>query len=158
NEGTDPHNRLYVADLGDPMRPNIAAPVKALFDKPDASYNAIGNVGTTIYMQTDKGAPKQRIVSFDVSRPAEASWRVVVPEAKNPIDAVAFLSGRVAVNYLEDVKSTVRMFGLDGKPLGTLSFPSIGTLAGLSARADSPELFYGFTSPLYPVTIFRYDA
>ena len=28
----------------------------------------------------------------------------------------------------------------------------------MSARTDSPELFYGFTSPLYPVTIFRYDA
>ena len=28
----------------------------------------------------------------------------------------------------------------------------------MAARADSPELFYRFTSPLYPSTAFRYDA
>ena len=26
--GTDPHNRLYVLDLGDPVKPNVGAPVK----------------------------------------------------------------------------------------------------------------------------------
>jgi prolyl oligopeptidase len=158
NEGTDPHNRLYVADMGDATHPNVKAAVKPLFDKPDATYAALGNVGSTIYLQTDKRAPKQRIVAFDVTRPQESSWRVVVPEAATPIDAAAMLKGRIAVNYLEDVKSTVRVFALDGKPAGTLDFPGIGALAGLNARADSPELFYGFTSPLYPVTIFRYDA
>lgn len=157
NEGTDPHNRLYVADLGDAMHPNIAAPVKALFDKPDASYSPIGNVGSTIYMQTDMKAPRQKIVSFDVSRPQESAWTTIVPQAANPIDAVTMLKGRIAVNYLEDVKSTVRMFGLDGKPAGVLAFPGIGSLAGMSARSDSPEMFYGFTSPTYPVTIYRYD-
>jgi prolyl oligopeptidase len=158
NIGTDPHNRLYIADLGDAMHPNIGAPIKALFDTPDASYVPIGNVGTTLYMLTDKKAPKQRIVSFDISRPQEASWKTIVAEAPNAIDNVAMAKDRIAVNYLEDVKSTVRTFDLTGKPAGVLAFPGIGALAGLSARNDSPELFYGFTSPLYPVTIFRYDA
>ena len=155
--GTDPHNRLYVLDLGDPLHPNVSAPVKTLFDSGDAAYSPIGNVGTTIYMSTDKSAPRYRIVAFDVARPSEKDWRVVVPESKNVIDQTAVLKDRIAVNYLEDVKSNVRLFGLDGKPLGTLQLPGIGTLAGMSARTDSPELFYRFTSPLYPSTAFRYD-
>jgi prolyl oligopeptidase len=156
--GTDPHNRLYVADLGDPTHPNVAAPVKALFDTPDAAYAPIGNTGSTIYMSTDNGAPKYRIVAFDVAHPEKARWSTVVPEAKNVIDQTAFFKGHIAVNYLEDVKSNVHVFTLDGKPAGTVALPGVGTVGGLSGRADSPDLFYTFTSPLYPSTPFRFDA
>ncbi len=156
--GTDPHNRLYFADLGDPMHPNVTAPVKPLFDTPDAAYTPLGNVGTTIYMSTDNGAPKYQIVAFDVAHPDKAHWRTVVPETKNVIDATAFFQGHIAVNYLEDVKSNVHLFTLDGKPAGTVALPGVGTVGGLSSRADSPELFYGFTSPLYPSTPFSFNV
>jgi prolyl oligopeptidase len=156
--GTDPHNRLYVLDVGDPLHPNVAAPVKTLFDAGDAAYSPIGNVGSTIYMSTDNGAPKYRLVAFDVAHPEQKSWRVVVPEARSVIDQTALLKDRLAVNYLEDVKASVRLFSLDGKPAGTLALPGIGSLAGMNARADTPELFYRFTSPLYPSTAFRFDA
>jgi prolyl oligopeptidase len=156
--GTDSHNRLYVADLGDPMHPNIGAKVQTLFDNADASHVPIGNVGSTIYLQTDKDAPKGRIVAFDVARPAVADWHVIIPESKNPIDAVAMLKDRIAVNYLADVKSSVHLFTLDGKPAGTIALPAVGTLAGMSARNDSRELYYRFTSPLYPSTAFSYDV
>ncbi len=155
--GTDPHNRLYVLDVGDPLHPNVATPVKALFDTGDAAYSPIGNVGSTIYMSTDKGAPKYRVVAFDIAHPEDKSWRVIVPEAKSVIDRTALLKDRIAVNYLEDVKASVRLFSLDGKPAGTLALPGVGSLVGMTARADTPELFYRFTSPLYPSTAFRYD-
>ena len=156
--GTDPHNRLYVLDVGDPLHPNVAAPVKTLFDAGDAAYSPIGNVGSTIYMSTDNGAPKYRVVAFDVAHPEQKSWRVVIPEARSVIDQTALLKDRLAVNYLEDVKASVRLFSLDGKPAGTLALPGIGSLSGMSARSDTPELFYRFTSPLYPSTAFRFDA
>ena len=155
--GTDPHNRLYVIDMGDPKHPNVAAPVKTLFGEADAAYTPIGNVGPTIYLSTDKGAPKYRIVAFDLAHPEQKAWRVVVPESKNVIDQTAMLAGRIAVNYLEDVKSSLRVFALDGKSLGAITLPGVGTLAGMSARVDTPELFYRFTSPLYPSTVLRFD-
>jgi prolyl oligopeptidase len=155
--GTDPHNRLYLLDVGDPLHPNVAAPVKPLFDKPDAAYTPIGNVGSTIYMSTDNAAPRYRIVAFDAAKPDVKNWRVVVPESKNVIDQTAMLKDRIAVNYLEDVKANVRMFAFDGKSLGARPLPGIGSLAGMSARTDSPDLFYRFTSPLYPSTAFRFD-
>jgi prolyl oligopeptidase len=80
-----------------------------------------------------------------------------VPEGPNPIDDVAMYQGGIAVAYLEDVKGKVRLFGLDGKLLGEIRLPGVGTVGGLVARADTPELFYAFTSPLYPTTVFRYD-
>jgi prolyl oligopeptidase len=155
SRGTEPQNRLYVADLGDPMHPKVDAPITPVFEKGDAAYSPIGNVGTTVYLQTDRDAPKGKIVAFDLSAPEQ--WRTVVPEGKNAIDQVAMFQGGIAVGYLEDVKANVQLFGLDGTSKGTLQLPGIGTLAGMSTREDTPDLFYGFTSPLYPTTVFHYD-
>jgi prolyl oligopeptidase len=155
NRGTESQNRLYIADLGDPKQPKIDAPIKPLFDKGDASYSPIGNVGSTIYLLTDRDAPRSKVVAFDLASPED--WRIVVPERADAIDQIAMYKGGIAVNYLEDVKAHVRLFALDGKAIGDLTLPGIGSLQGLSTREDTPEIFYGFTSPLYPTTAFRYD-
>ena len=155
SRGTEPQNRLYVADLGDPKQPKIDAPIRPLFDKGDARYSPIGNVGSTIYLETDRDAERSKVVAFDIASPD--SWRTVVPEQMNAIDQIAMYKGGIAINYLEDVKAHVRLYDLDGKAIGDLPLPGIGSLQGLSTRQDAPEIFYGFTSPLYPSTIFRYD-
>jgi prolyl oligopeptidase len=36
--------------------------------------------------------------------------------------------------------------------------PGLGSASGLIGRFDRPEIFYSFTSPLYPATTFMYDA
>jgi prolyl oligopeptidase len=155
SRGTETQNRLYFADLGDPMHPKVDAPITPVFEKGDAAYYPIGNVGTTVYLQTDRDAPKGKIVAFDLATPEQ--WRTVVPEGKNAIDQVTVFKGGIAVAYLEDVKANVQLFGLDGSAKGTLQLPGIGTLAGMSSREDTPDFFYAFTSPLYPTTIFHYD-
>jgi prolyl oligopeptidase len=60
--------------------------------------------------------------------------------------------------WLVDVASQVTVHALDGAPLGRLPLPNLGALAGLSGRADSPELYYGFTSFLVPAGVYRYDV
>ena len=155
SRGTESQNRLYVADLGDPKEPNVKATIRPLFEKGDASYSPLGNVGSTVYLITDRDAPHQKVVAFDVATPEQ--WRTIVPEAPNAIDQITMYKGGIAVNYLEDVKSHVKLFALDGTSLGDLPLPGIGSVQGLSSREDTPELFYGFTSPLYPTTAFRYD-
>ncbi|HET9982592.1 MAG TPA: prolyl oligopeptidase family serine peptidase [Longimicrobiales bacterium] len=155
NRGTETQNRLYLAELGDPLHPKVDARVRPLFDEGDASYSPIGNVGSTIYMQTDRGAPNQKIVAFDLATPEQ--WRTIVPERPAPIADVALMKGRLAVQYLEDVKARVRLYDLGGKELGEIALPGIGTVQGMSARPDLPDLYYAFTSPLYPTTVFHYD-
>ena len=46
---------------------------------------------------------------------------------------------------------------LDGKEEGEIDLPALGTVGTLSGNPDSPELFYSFTSFLYPLTVYRYD-
>ncbi len=157
NHGTEPNNLLFVADLKNGLHPNIGAPIVPVYQGNDAEYYPLGNNGDTIFMQTTANAPKRKIVSFQLSDTARAHWHVVVPEGKDVLETSAMAGHRVVTQTLEDVKSRIRMFGADGKLLGDIALPGIGTVAGLSSRNDTPELFYLFTSFLTPPTVYRYD-
>jgi prolyl oligopeptidase len=150
-------NHLSYADLGDPMHPNVAADVKPLFEAYDASYRVIGNLRGTFFVRTTNGAPKARIIAVDLANPAPDQWRVVVPEGPDAIEGAVLAGGRLIVLDLSDVKSRLRIFSTEGRAMGEIPVPGIGSVAGLSARNDTPELYYGFSSFLRPATAYRYD-
>jgi prolyl oligopeptidase len=156
-KGSDNNNRLYYVDLGDPRRPNIAAPVKPLVEDDDAEFNAFGNKGSILYLRTDRGAPNRKVIALDVSNPAASRWKTILPEAKESIESVNLVGGRIVAQYLVDVQSRLSLFGLDGTAEGDVSLPGTGTIVGTGGREDSAELFYSFSSPLAPTTIFSYD-
>jgi prolyl oligopeptidase len=153
--GTAAKNELFYVDLGDPAHPDVSAKIKPLFTKNDAEYYPIGNLKDTIFLQTTRGAPKRKVVSFRLDAPER--WDTVVPETRNVIKSSLMAGGDVAVQYLVDAKSEVKLFTSAGKSKGKLALPGIGSVAGLSGRNDTPELFYAFTSYLYPTTIYHYD-
>ena len=157
NHGTEPNNLLYVADLKDGLHPDVGAAVVPVYSGNDAEYYPLGNVGDTIFVQTTAGAPNRRVVSFVLPDTSRVHWRVVVPEGKDVLESSTLAGRRVITQTLEDVKSRLRMFGVDGTALGDIRLPGIGTVGGLSARNDTPELFYLYTSFLTPPTVYRYD-
>jgi prolyl oligopeptidase len=54
-------------------------------------------------------------------------------------------------------RGPVQMTGGGFAPRGELSLPGIGTVNEIHGRQDDDELFYSFTSFLYPTTVYRYD-
>ena len=156
--GTDPENHLYVADLGDPHAPRVAAPLAAVDVTMEASFHPVGVVGHTAYVLTNLGAPRYRLVAVDLARPARANWKTVIAEGPNALQSVYLVGGRLVADYLADVKSVVTVHELDGRQVGTLPLPGPGIVAGLSGREDSPELFYAYTSYLTPASVYRYDV
>jgi prolyl oligopeptidase len=155
--GADPRNRVYYADLKDPRAPDVSAPIRALIEADDAEYWPFGNVGTQLFIRTDRDAPNRKVMTFDITDPSPAKWRTPLPEAKNPLENVTLAGGRLAAQYLVDVKSELRLYDLQGRELRVIPLPGIGSVAGLSARHDTPELLYAFTSALYPTSVFAYD-
>jgi len=86
-----------------------------------------------------------------------AGWKTSVPERPQALENVIVASDRIVAEYLVDVQSRLDMFKLDGTPAGTIALPGAGSIGGLNGRDDSNVLFYTFTSPLYPATVFAYD-
>jgi prolyl oligopeptidase len=157
NHGTETSNELFFVDLGDPNKPDVAAPVRPLFTANDAEYRVLGVVGDSLVLRTDLDAPHRRIVETKLSAPAPQNWKTVVPETDDVIESATVAGDQVVAQYLVDVKSELRRYDLDGTAVGTITLPGLGTVRSLSGRVDRPELFYSFTSYLQPATIYRVD-
>jgi prolyl oligopeptidase len=151
------NNALFVADLGIPDRPRLDAPIRPIVPQEDAQYVPLGVVNGTVYVYTTWQAPKGRIVAAAVGDTARAGWRTVVPERERVIDQYALAGGTIVVSYLVDVSSRLLRFDLRGRPLGGITLPEPGSVGGLSARNDTRELFYAFSSYLRPTTVYRLD-
>jgi prolyl oligopeptidase len=157
NKGSSNKNELFVKDLGDPLAPKFDAPVATLYAGHTAAYSPLGVVKGALYLQTDRDAPNKKIVSVPIDRPEVANWKTVVPEGKQAIESAGLIAGRLAVSALADAASEVRFYQLDGSAPTTLKTPGLGGVSGPFGRFDRQEVFYSFTSPLYPSTVFRFD-
>jgi len=155
--GAGHQNRLYYADLVTPLAPKIGAAVKPIVELDDAEYTPIGNRGTIVYLRTDLDAPNRRIVAYDLQHPDRDPWPTIVPETNEAIEDVRIVGGRIVAHYLVDVRSRLRLFGLDGRPQGDVTLPGLGTVDGLGGREDSPEIWYSVSSPVKPATVYRFD-
>jgi prolyl oligopeptidase len=155
--GTD-KNELYVADLGDPKQPNVRAPIQPVVTGHDANYYPLGVANGKLFIQTDKNAPNRKIVATPVSALAPSNWETVIPEGPMPIEGASLVAGRLGVLSLQDVASIVRLYSLDGKLEREVPMPGLGSASGLVGRFDRPELFFSFSSPTTPGTVYRYDA
>jgi prolyl oligopeptidase len=156
--GTDSRNRVYYLDLGNPRRPHVAGRVVPLLDAFDASYGFVGNAGPVFYFTTNLDAPRSRLIAIDTRRPARKDWKEIIPQTDQVLNGVTLVGGRFVAEYLVDAHSRLAIFSRDGKPVADVALPGLGTIGGVSGRADSPEMFYAFTSFLYPTTVFRYDV
>jgi prolyl oligopeptidase len=149
--GTEPKNRLYyreVTDNGEFVR---------LLDEADAQYSPIGNDGSTFYIHTNLAAPHGRVIAIDVRHPERVNWKVIIPEREEIISFVSMVNNQFVVAYMQNAHQRLKIYDLRGTFVREIELPTIGSIAGLSGRPDEPEMFVGFTSFLYPTTIFRYD-
>jgi prolyl oligopeptidase len=114
-------------------------------------------VNGTLYLRTDREAPNGKVVAVPIDHPQPSNWKTIVPETKNAIEAAHLIAGRLAVNAMADVASEVSFFNLDGSRSGRIDAPGLGTITGPQGRFDRQDIFYSFTSPLHPATVYRFD-
>jgi prolyl oligopeptidase len=156
-EGAANRNRLYWADLGNPHAPKVDAPVRPIIEADDAEYAPIGNKGATLYIRSDKDAPNRKVVAIDLENPSQAGWKTVVPERPQAIENVAVIGQLIVAQYLVDVQSRLALFDLDGDAQGEVALPGAGTVSVIRGRQDASDVWYSFSSPLLPSTVYRFD-
>jgi prolyl oligopeptidase len=59
---------------------------------------------------------------------------------------------------MKDAHSVLNSYDLDGKFLGTIDLPCIGTVNSFNSEPTDTVAFYDFTSFNYPTTVFKYNV
>lgn len=145
-------NGVNVLALG---RPNAQA--TALFSAWDALYNFIGSKGDELYFHTTNSAPNGRVIAVNAQQPAQAAWRNIVPQANMAIDGANYVGGRIIVSYVHDAHSAARLYETDGRLVGDVPLPGLGTVAGFAGESRDLETFFSYADYVTPAAIFRYD-
>ena len=146
--GTDPTNRVYVADLTGGVE---AASVRPLLDAADARYEPIAGVDGTLYLLTDLDAPRGRVVAIDVAGTGEL--REVIPEGSDALETVRLVGERLAAVSLHDAHHRLTIFETDGRHVADVALPGIGTIGELAGRRGDSELFLTFMTFAAPPVV-----
>lgn len=157
-KGTEDENALYYLDLSGRDLSEPDAPVCGLLTAFDASYTYVGTDGPIVWLQTDAGAPRGRLIAVDVRDPAPARWREVIPETEETLQAVTAVGRRLVALYLKDASSRVRIFEQDGRLVRELELPGLGSASGFWGTRKSSETFFLFASYTTPGTVYHYDV
>lgn len=142
---------LYVRDLRVPNSQFIQ-----MTSNMDLQYNPIGTVGDNIYLLTNDGAPKGRIMVANVHKPGFKDWKELVGETKNVLENAQFAADKLVLSYSKDASTHLYVYSLDGKELNEIKLPTVGR-ASFSGERGQKECFYSFASFTVPGAIYQYD-
>ena len=149
--GASRGNALFMKDL---TKKN--APLVQLTTDNEFKYSPIDVIGDVIYLYTNYGAPKGKIVKASLSKPQLEHWSDLIPESEYVLSGSSFIGGKLVVTYDQDASSHAYVYSMDGKMLNEIELPTMGSV-GFSGDKDDKECFFLFTSFTYPGSIFTYD-
>jgi prolyl oligopeptidase len=123
----------------------------------NVDYTLLGNDGSKLYLLTNNGAPRFRVVAVDLRDPAHVQ-RDVVPQAGDKLESASLIGNRFYLGYNHDAYSVIRIAATDGRALGSIALPGIGYANPPSAHREDRIAYYVYTSYAVPVTTYRFDT
>ena len=142
---------LWIRDMQDPKGKFVQ-----IADDMDYQYSPIDVIDGTLYIFTNYNAPKGRICKVSTKAPQMANWVDVIPESENVISGISLAKGKMIVTYDKDAANHAYVYTMDGQQLHEIALPTYGSV-GFSSEYKEPEVFYAFTSFVFPTTIYQYN-
>jgi prolyl oligopeptidase len=144
---------LYIQDL----RPGVARkpPTRITEDK---NFLYGGEIfDGKIFITTNEDAPRYRMFAVDAASPARTNWKEIIPQNDAVLQGAAVVDGMLLAQYEKNATSQLTLMNTDGKPLGDVHLPAIGSVFGLGGKWDRKEVFFAFQSFTVPDSIYQVD-
>jgi|TARA_R100000988_G_scaffold36553_1_gene18416 prolyl oligopeptidase len=144
-------NKLFIKDLTKP-----GAAFVTILDDTDSDTSILENVGSKLYIVTNRNAPNKKVVTVDASNPTPDNWVDFIPETENVLSPSTG-GGNIFANYMVDAVSKVMQYDYDGKLIREVKLPGVGSAGGFGTKKEEKELYYSFTNYVTPGSIYKYD-
>lgn len=156
--GSDSGNRVVIRKR-DPLNPQICA----LVDQSDATFAYAGQIGSRVWFRTDLKSPNGRVVAMNLSCSSSGHMDEIVPESPSaistwfgfaPLGAVV-AGGRLLVTRIEDGRSVIRIYSLQGRLQRTVTLPYEGSIwTGFIGSENQDTVYYSLSGLLDPGTVY----
>ncbi len=145
-------NSLYIRNLG------TNHDFLKLTTSFEYNYYVLDHIKDYLYVLTNYRSPKYKLIKININSLDIGNWIDVIPEKKDVLESCVLAGGKIIASYIEDVKSKVEVYDLDGEKLHQLKLPTLGTIGGISSNFKEPSVFYTFTSFTVPSVIYKFDT
>ncbi|MGB2759937.1 MAG: prolyl oligopeptidase family serine peptidase, partial [Maribacter stanieri] len=144
-------NKLFIQNLEDPN--GLLIP---MVEDTDSDNYVIDNVGSKLYIVTNRNAPNKKIVTVDAASPEAKNWVDFIPETENVLSPNTG-GGYFFTEYMVDAISKVNQYDYDGKLIREVKLPGIGSVGGFGGEKDDKELYFSFTNYNTPGSTYKFD-
>ena len=110
-----------------------------------------------LYITTNEDAPHYRVFIADAANPKRENWKEIIPQSDSVLQFAIVLGGKLFAQYEHNASSRLKVFSLEGGPLGDIELPGIGTVTGIGGRYDRQEAFISFQSFTVPPSVYAID-
>jgi len=154
-EGSAGKNELFLQDLKAGQDMKTTPPVELTSGK-DFHYSGEIFKGK-LYITTNEDAPHFHLFAVDAANPSRANWKEIIPAEDGILQGIAIVDGKILAQYEQNASSQLKLFDLDGKALGDVKLPGIGSIQGLGGHWDRKETFFGFQSFTVPPSVYQVE-
>ncbi len=141
---------------------------RELFPAGQAEYSVVDDPtrstpeGDKAFMATltNRDAPAGKFVFIDPANSDPEHWQTVIAEPTTPgtkLEQVVRAGDRYVALYMQDAKSVLKHYNLEGGDEQTIELPAVGSVSSLDGDPWHDTLYFGFTGFTYPSTPFEYN-
>ncbi|KSA12947.1 prolyl oligopeptidase family serine peptidase [Maribacter dokdonensis] len=145
-------NKLFIRNLEDPN--GLLIP---MVENTESDNYVIDNVGSKLYIVTNRNAPNKKIVTVDASNPEAKNWVDFIPETENVLNPNTG-GGYFFAEYMVDAISKVFQYDYEGKLIREVELPGLGSVGGFGGEKEDKELYFSFTNYNTPGSTFKYNV
>lgn len=144
-------NKLFIKDLTQPE-----SQLRTILDTTDSDSQIIDNVGSKLFILTNRNAPNKKVVTVEAENPTPEHWTDLIPETQNVL-SVGTGGGYFFAEYMVDAISKVYQYNNQGKMLRQIALPGLGSAGGFGGKKKETELYFNFTNYNNPESIYKLD-
>jgi prolyl oligopeptidase len=145
-------NKLFIQNLKDPN--GLLLPI--VNDTESDNY-VMENVGSKLYIVTDRDAPNKKIVTVDANNPEIENWVDFIPETENVLSPNTG-GGYFFAEYMVDAISKILQYDYDGKLIREVKLPGLGTVSGFGGKKEDADFYFNFTNYTIPSSSYKYNV
>ncbi|MEZ4971342.1 MAG: prolyl oligopeptidase family serine peptidase [Flavobacteriaceae bacterium] len=144
-------NKLFIKDL---TRPD--SKLMTILDSTESDSQIIDNVGSKLFLLTNRNAPNKKVVTVDAENPTPEHWKDLIPETESVL-SVGTGGGYFFAEYMVDAISKVYQYDNKGIMIREIVLPGLGSAGGFSGKKKEAELYFTFTNYNTPESIYKLD-
>lgn len=120
-------------------------------------FSVIDNIGSNLFVKTNFGAPKYKLIKIDLNKPMGQGWKDVIPESADLLSDAAFCNHKILGLYLKDVSSRLFLFSGNGTFEKEIPLPEYSMIGELNASRPDKFFTYSVVQFTSPSKNFYYD-